>query len=93
MITEVERAQVHLWNCSHDLGALRRYRAGVSLSGWADRTLLDMQVAASEQNCLAALSWLWDAQQRAIIREGEDELAAILRARQDGPPTRARACR
>ncbi len=68
--SEVERARARLHDAQSILALVRRM-------GECAYDLPSMERA--KEDVVAALSWVWDAQQREIIREGESALAMIIR--------------
>lgn len=96
-ISEVARARAHMRRQSEKLAGLRRFAIrGAPNFGVTDQILAQMALIDAETEYFAALSWVWDAQQREVVNDGYDALAAVVRARHAelvGPPTRARACR
>lgn len=84
MPSEVERARTHMFNCQARLATARRSSVRFS-ENEVDRMLLRLTLQDAERDLLAALSWLWDAQQREIIREGEQALRAVLDHHIRGP--------
>lgn len=63
--TEVEDARSHLVNCQHHLRQ-RRHGRGVEMMVKEMRAVaMCALIAEAEREVLAALSWVWDAQERA----------------------------
>jgi hypothetical protein len=74
-VTELEQARAHLLNMQ---GMLRNARLRHAPLPWVDRR---------ENAVLAALSWVWEAQQR-MLREEENDLIGALRKLHPGVVSR-----
>jgi hypothetical protein len=65
-MTELEQARAHLLACQRDLQSLR-------LADFPSRI-----ISTHEAYVLAALSWVWEAQQRDAERKAKEEAAAFF---------------
>ena len=81
-MTELERARAHLWNCQWSLRAFRR--DAKELGGSYEET-----VRHAEGHVLAALSWVWEAQQQYLFQEEHRFIDEMRQLGADGPELNA----
>ena len=71
-MNELGQARMHLKRCQSVLGDIRRAPAH------EDETYQCARLEAAHDSFLAALSWVWDAQQRAKEQASREEAAAFF---------------
>ena len=85
MTFELEQARAHLRTCQDDLYLARRTLADTDPLAEADYIVKNCEVSV-----IAALSWVWDAQERDVfhqIKTGCEDMARALRERGVEPTT------